>query len=274
MDAGKGSFGARCAGGAHDKTIINRTMLRFRPIAPKPATGGSLPENKNSCLTNTRAKRKYVRVGKNKRCEKRDKIRTKEELSKTMTLQLLPENTDNGKDSVARGSSLNIDSTIPIWLVNINNSMNTDVTDRMAMMPQRRVVESWVTVECLTETYMDGRGTGCTDIERIRNLEVDTCPGFISDGLNRVQWVNQAYKRMVGPQDNDGESPPEVVVRLVVKEELPILYPEFACRVRVQYTSQQQQQKNSQTMPCDVWRIDFVGLAWRLDVRAALSLGR
>ncbi|KAA8548203.1 hypothetical protein F0562_004536 [Nyssa sinensis] len=252
MDTGNGCFSTRCAGGAYDKTIINRMMLRFRPIAPKPVTGGSVscdspPENKNSYLTNTRAKRK-----------------------------LLPEKTDNGQGSMAGQSWRNIDRTLPIWLNMINNSRNSEVTvysesDRMATMPVRRVVESWVTVECLTDTYIDGGRMGSTDFERIKSLEVDTCPGFISDGLNRVKWVNQAYKRMVGPQD-DGESQPEVVVRLVVKEELPILHAEFACRVRVQSTWQQQM--NSQTMPCDVWRIDLVGLAWRLDIRAALSLGR
>ncbi|KAA8530127.1 hypothetical protein F0562_004836 [Nyssa sinensis] len=238
MDGGKRCFGTRCAAGADNKTIINQLMLRFRPIAPKPVTGGSPPENTNLCLTKTRAKRKYVRVAKNKRCNREKKLtetERKDNLAKTIvTLQLLPENTKNGIDLQAGGSRRNIDSTVPIWL-NIQNCMNSDVTeysgsDRTAVMPPKRVVESWVTVECVTETYVDGGGMGSTDAERIKNLEVDTCPGFVSDDMNRVQWVNQAYKRMMMGQQDDGESPPEVLVRLVVKEELPIQFPAFACR--------------------------------------------
>ncbi|XP_059638513.1 uncharacterized protein LOC132280784 isoform X1 [Cornus florida] len=274
MDAGKGCL-TRGGGtaGVNDKTIINQMMLRFRPIAPKPATdgsvsGGSTPENKISCVkSTTRAKRKYVRVREKKR-SKKDQVKPAEEDDKSdeavVTLQLLPEHTG---DPTAGGSLRNIDRSVPIWL-NFNKTTNIacGVSDRTAVVVPATVVESWVTVEDVTEKYMDG-----TDVERMKNLGMDTCPTFVSDGLNRVQWVNEAYKRMVGPQGN-GETLPEVMVRLVVKEELPIMCPAFACRVRVQYTGQKQ--KNSQTMPCDVWRIDFVGFAWRLDVKAALRLGR
>ncbi|KAK7858074.1 hypothetical protein CFP56_014543 [Quercus suber] len=33
-------------------------------------------------------------------------------------------------------------------------------------------------------------------------------------------------------------------------------------------------ERSSITLPCDVWRMDGGGFAWRLDVKAALSLGR
>ncbi|KAL0415716.1 UNVERIFIED_CONTAM: hypothetical protein Slati_3403500 [Sesamum latifolium] len=38
--AGGGCCIARYAGGAYDKSKVDRIMQRFRPIAPKPAAGG------------------------------------------------------------------------------------------------------------------------------------------------------------------------------------------------------------------------------------------
>uniref|UniRef100_M0ZL25 DUF7950 domain-containing protein n=3 Tax=Solanum TaxID=4107 RepID=M0ZL25_SOLTU len=73
---------------------------------------------------------------------------------------------------------------------------------------------------------------------------------------------------MVDPLEGSGNSP-KLVTWLVVKEK--ILLPNssaFACTVRILYT------KNSQTMPCDVWKMEFGGFAWRLDAKAALRLGR
>ena len=111
-------------------------------------------------------------------------------------------------------------------------------------------------------------------------MEVDTCPWFISDGLNRVQWVNGAYKRMLmaGKGNDDGmlSPPPEIMVWLVIKQELPRFCTAFSCKVRLQHTWQKE--KCSKMLPCDVWKMDDGdgggGFAWRLDVEAALSLGR
>ncbi|RVW14136.1 hypothetical protein CK203_084890 [Vitis vinifera] len=114
---GEGLCMERCAGGAQDNAIINRIMLRFRPIAPKPAaggssSGGSTSENRNVVVARGRGKRKYVRVRKYNRC--RRKKRTAEEeiregLEKTVqTLQLLPEKAD-GSDSPAGASWCNLE---------------------------------------------------------------------------------------------------------------------------------------------------------------------
>ncbi|KAG2714782.1 hypothetical protein I3760_03G044600 [Carya illinoinensis] len=276
-----------------DKTIFNRMMLRFRPIAPKPATGGSnsMPENKNNTfVTKARKKRKYVRLRRNNNGNKKKKTVPVEESKdwldkKIVTLQLLPEGAENKDlDTGDTGSKVNPtagklaaddheDGDPRMWLKDkkwVFDSVNPDArSDRTVVTAPMRVVESWVTVGSVTDTCMDVRWLGCTDGEIIKNLERDTCPGFISDGYEKVQWVNEAYKRMVS-EDSDGQSP-ECTVRLVAKEKFPYLHPGFTGQVRLQHTWRNQ--KCSKVMPCDVWRMEFGGFAWRLDVKAALSLG-
>lgn len=281
MDGGNGWPAARYADGPNDTTIMNRIMLRFRPIAPKPVPGGSspgsTPENNNvELVTKRRVKRKYVRVKKSSKCKSSNK---EDEANKdgsslygdngtVLTLQLMPESSSGVKNSLENSGSQ------PFWM-NFQKSENSgilavgsDQVDRTVEMQKKRVVESWVMVDRITNALVDGEALGSTDLEKMKNLEADTCPGLISDGLDRVQWVNLAYKRMVDPLEGSGKAP-ELVTWLVVKEKilLPNL-PAFACTVRILYT------KNSQTMPCDVWKMEFGGFAWRFDAKAALRLGR
>lgn len=268
--------------GARDKTIVNRIMLRFRPIAPKPVAGGPasvgpVPENKSAVLlAGKRAKRKYVRVRRNSGCGRQNNKSSEESEKKdgfekaVVTLQLLPEKTEPAGGSIA-GSS---------WCKNVD----LDVTGENLEIPgdperlwktghveggetlDRRVVESWVTVESVGDTCMDVGGLGSTDVEKVKNLESDTCPGFISDGSGRVRWVNEAYKRMV-----NGNEEGEIMVRLRVKDSVVYSYRAFTCGMRLQYTWQKE--KWTKMVPCDVWRLDCGGFAWRLDIKAALSLG-
>ncbi|GFZ19114.1 hypothetical protein Acr_27g0008530 [Actinidia rufa] len=246
---GRRSFSAgHGAAGAYGKTIINPIMLRFRPIAPKPLAGGSVsgaapPEKKNAYLSKARPRE---------------------------THQI---------DSVAVGSSNRYFPEIQLFHapqppICSNFDSMPEKSAIIAFRPSDRsdltVVESRVTVECVMNACMEGGELGSTDVERIKNLEVDTCPAFISDGGYEVRWVNLAYKRMVCAED--GGVPPETAVELVVQAELPAAYPAFPCRVRVEYTWRKA--KHTRTMPCDVWRMDFGGFAWKLDVKAALSLGR
>ncbi|XP_040957838.1 uncharacterized protein [Gossypium hirsutum] len=207
--------------GSQEKTVnINPIMLRFRPIAPKPVigesgSGGVQFGNKNLLLCKPRAKRKYVRVRKNNIKRKKrssssspsDHEESSKKTEKVVTLQLLPEKTEAiGSINDENGVVLEENNQDLPSLFNLNNSRwinriaPLEEPDRKAVMSQTEratVVESWVTVECVTETCMDGRELGSTDVEKMKNLEADTCPGFISDGLNRVQWVNGAYKRML-----------------------------------------------------------------------------
>ncbi|KAH7532375.1 hypothetical protein FEM48_Zijuj04G0013100 [Ziziphus jujuba var. spinosa] len=320
MDGGNGWHMASCG---HDNTIINRMMLRFRPIAPKPASGGSFPEgtsqeNKNGLLPGKRVKRKYVRVKNNPRRRKNNTTTTTSTTSPsrssnsldhnskkvgldsaTITLQLMPENTD-GQDKPSSGSRFdNLDRAVvsiplqdnpkpppTLWINNINfNNSHVQINDN-GIVPHRTVekaavppiiVESWVTVEFVTDTCMEvGVGAlGSTDVERINNLDKDTCPGFVSDGSDRVKWVNEAYKNMVRQQVPVGKSwlPPETMTvwLIVTKTKLPNTT-SFTCLVSLRYYWLGKE-KCLKMVPCDVWRMDCGGFAWRLDVKAALSLG-
>lgn len=229
--------------GSHrDKTIINHIMLRFRPIAPKPVMNGSDSSNsdlgKMEVIGKKRTKRKYVRVKKN--MKKNSSVETSKttswlgESSDAGTLELLPE--------IGRRRS------------------------------DPKAVESWVTLECMTGGFVHGRRLGCTDVEKVRSLESDTCPGFVSDGDGRVRWVNLAYRKMVEAGEEEGVVPPDAVVWLMQKERIPVGLETFSCRVRVVCGGG----GRKKVVPCDVWKMDGeLGLyAWRLDLEAALSLGR
>ncbi|GMJ08849.1 DIG-like 4 [Hibiscus trionum] len=309
----KWSF-VRYTWGSQDKTVnINQIMLRFRPIAPKPVTGesdscGGQFGNKNLLLCKPRAKRKYVRVRKNHIKRKNRPPpppppppappsdldqRASNKTEKIVTLQLLPEkNKANGSindenSAVSEGNNQDLPSLFNLnlnsrWINRVGPSEEPDRTAVVSQTERKTVVESWVTVECVTDTCMVGRELGCTDVEKMKNLEADTCPGFISGGLNKVQWVNGAYERMLTAGEGRKEwlspvSPPEIKVWLVMKEDLPKFCSAFSCKVRLQFTWQNK--CSTIMMPCDVWKMDgggsgHGGFAWRLDVEAALSLGR
>ncbi|PIM99684.1 hypothetical protein CDL12_27811 [Handroanthus impetiginosus] len=125
-------------------------------------------------------------------------------------------------------------------------------------------------MECVTDTFInDGVGLGFSDAEKINNLEMDTCPGFVSDGSNKVVWVNEAYRKMM----TEGEVAENgLMVWLVVKEKFPHFSPAFACRLRVIQQTKHGHKWN-RIVSCDVWRMEFSGFAWKLDVNTALSLG-
>lgn len=289
MDGGEGWGSIRCAGGVQDKTIMNRIMLRFRPIAPKPAAGGPLhggsPGLKENVIVSQRTKRKYVRVRRSTINRGFNKTREKPSVAgedlkdrSAVTLQLLPEIriveqklASNGGSWCSKLNKQDGEDGNPLIRLNLNlMSDNDGPLDQTGVMSQRmKTVEMWVTVEYVRETCMDARGLGCTDMERLKNLEVDTCPGFVSDGLNRVVWVNGAFRKMVRLEEEE-EAAPEMEVRLLVRERLA--YRALTCQVKVQYTWWKE--KYSQRVPCDAWRMDGGGFAWRLDVKAALSLGR
>lgn len=253
-------------------TIMNPIMLRFRPIAPKPAMDGSVSrysdrDNKKGLVCMKRAKRKYVRVKKNvkniARSEKNNKAKEGEDWfgETVVTLELFPQ---IGKSSSENEMPREIDYSV-VQQMNFNENI-FHASDLTAVVPGFRVVESWVTMECVTDIFVEEGRLGRTDTEKVNSLKVDTCPGFVSDGVGGVRWVNRAYRRMVGAS---GEA--EVVVWLaVMKERLPVGRGGFSCRVRVVYGKE----KQTQTVPCDVWSMKFGGFAWRLDVEAALSLGR
>ncbi|KAK4426075.1 hypothetical protein Salat_1376000 [Sesamum alatum] len=283
-------------------SVINRIMLRFRPIAPKPvgvetASGTADQDRGNGAAVMRRTKRKYVRVrGRQSRHCAREKISTEEKTSSApensgtgddsspekepVTLQLLPERSETDhRNSYDNISPQNIQENRSI--INRYNEVDENVNDdvrtadssggRVDLRGAGSVIETWIIVECVTDKC-SGVGLGFSDKEKMYNLEKDTCPGFISDWTNKVIWVNEAYKKMVAAEEEEAAAAEKgFLVWLVVKEELPHLYPSFACRLRV-IQQRGRGHKWNKIVPCDVWRMEFSGFAWKLDVNTALSL--
>ncbi|KAF2580741.1 hypothetical protein F2Q68_00004309 [Brassica cretica] len=168
----------------------------------------------------------------------------------------------------------------PFWLsFSDGGGMITPTYQSVEVMRRTVVISSCMTVERVTDAWNDGYGLGRSDEERKMNLVRDTCPGFISDGSGRVTWTNEAYMKMArdnirvkegAPENKSGDSF-HVIVRLVMRERPMLTYTAFTCRVTLQFTCQDRE-RCSVTVPCDVWRMDDGGFAWKLDVKAALCL--
>ena len=295
--------------GAHDSSVINRMMLRFRPIAPKPATrpdvpgGSSAGEKYSSLLSTGRRKRKYVRVRRNsgytrkknpkpsREEDRRDEITRPrnddalEEQRPATTLQLLPESSIDLSRPVELDLAVKYNTaenrgphTCSIWE---NPAGSTEANARVLVVRSLVTVESVTGITCIAAENNDGDRCDDqmigTDAERLMSLERDTCPGFVSDGSNSVVWVNGAFKRMVTKQQEMKEGV-EIVVGLVIKEGFPSVYSDLTGHVKLQYYSVHasgvETDRYSRVVPCDLWRMDGGGFAWRLDVEAALTLGR
>ncbi|KAL3640057.1 hypothetical protein CASFOL_011965 [Castilleja foliolosa] len=259
----------------YQSVMINRMMLRFRPIAPKPVDGGesasgAAEQERGKAGAWRRVKRKYVRVrgrqGK-KKVEKKSSPSPPEicgvedstsSEKASVTLQLLPERSESAQETLNNTDPCNVDDD------GVRHQVTAE-TDRFAVRTDGRVVETTIILERVTDRFAhDQIGLGFSDEEKIYGLEKDTCPGFISDWTNNVIWVNEAYRNMVAAEEG-------FLVWLVVKDELPQFYPSFACRVRVIQRRGQGQNWNK-IVPCDVWRMECARFAWKLDVNTALSL--
>lgn len=290
MDGNGGCCIGNYATGAHDMSKVDKIMLRFRPIAPKPAAGGSSPKSGDAFSRYSGGKRKSVRVqnssfnniNSNERCNRRRKYSPKQN-HPVVTLPLLPE-TPDPKDFPAidltaspAKEALRTKAAMPV-LLSFENCSAVRAGSPATYWCRGTCADqapdsagSCVTVECVTDTWVEGEGLGSSDEEMRANLRKDTCPGFISDGLGRVTWTNGSYGKMVGQEGKEVEA---VRVWLVMKEDqkevVTVSYRSFTCRVKVQYT--RGKAKGSLTVPCDVWKMDSGGFAWRLDVKAALSL--
>ena len=274
----------------NENNIFNGIMLRFRPIAPKPVTREQTPANQSTTasLPGKRTKRKYVRIRRNNgyikknNCNNKDKVveeavqYSRDEMKQNLavvTLQLMPEKAAPTSTNVDLNLNLNLNLTVENIQIldNLNRDQNNPDLETMNagkvldLIPtaEKAVVESWITVESVTGM--------CMVVEKVKNLETDTCPCFITDSYGKVLRVNHAYKKMVVNEESEEI---EVVVWLKVKESVAwcYSYPAFTCGVRLQYTWRNE--KCLKMVPCDVWRLECDGgFAWRLDVKAALSLG-
>ncbi|KAL8253274.1 hypothetical protein R6Q59_036967 [Mikania micrantha] len=297
-------------GGGGGMSKVDRIMLKFRPIAPKPvadgsASGGLATDNSNGYVKCGRIKRKYVRVKKNKNDNSKrrgdESMKFKAWSSSSppvVTLPLLPEIPDRKLKTVTgssdllspvvittcrNSSSINNKKMLapgPVWLSFKDQELvrvHKPVQPPPARLPQ---VVSYVTVESVTDTWVDWKVLGCTDEEIMMNMEKDTCPGFISDGQDRVVWTNTAFRNMSGiGHVIDGDDIAVVLVRKDERTRSPVTYPAFTCKVRVTFAAVHGHRKTTSpcspalTLPCDGWRMERGSCAWRLDVIAALSLG-
>ncbi|KAJ0795079.1 hypothetical protein HanPI659440_Chr04g0146401 [Helianthus annuus] len=263
MDTRYGGYGdgvgVRDCVSSHHTSMVDMMMLKFRPIAPKPVASGSgsSDSTKENVRISGQCKRRYIRVKRNECSKKRKPCPSKSTSSEkvsgdgdaVVTLSLMPETPKAMDHSLIK----NISS--PIWWYSKNNNNQTS-RDGHVTPPKRPQTVSFVMVDMVTETTVDG------GLEEWTDMDSDTCPRFISDGRDKVVWTNKAYKEMVVGGD-------EVVV---VRKEggWPAA---FTCNVRVTCRTNMGT-LTTVTVPCDTWRMESGGHAWRLDVKAALCLGR
>ncbi|GAA0151418.1 hypothetical protein LIER_10144 [Lithospermum erythrorhizon] len=165
------------------------------------------------------------------------------------------------------------------------SSLSPGGKEEISMMRQKvRVVETWIVIEFITGICIEFHNNlllWLSDNEKIKHLQLDLSPCFVSDNLDKVVFVNEAYKKMVlfsheDINNNFVENNCKVKVELVMKEKVPNWFPKaFSCTARViQYKWWRGQEKKfSRTIPCDVWRMDIGGFAWKLDTKTALGLG-
>ncbi|CAL0330106.1 unnamed protein product [Lupinus luteus] len=257
-------------GGAYyDMREWDKIMLRFRPIAPKPVAGKSATASGGGSSSESsgavRTKRKYARSVNNKSKTRRRNTTSsseKQNHAPVVTLPLLPETPDL--------KNLTVPETKKVH----NNANKNMPASHAKIEPELKpfwyygttVSYSCVTVESVTDTWQQGESLGSTDEDRMVNLSKDTCPGFISDGYGRVTWTNSAYRETVV----EG-----ACVLLGMKKNVSVTVTNplsFTCKVSVVCYDTCGQERRSLMVPCDVWSMEFGGFAWRLDVKAALSL--
>ncbi|URD91992.1 hypothetical protein MUK42_01965 [Musa troglodytarum] len=257
-------------GGGRDAGVawkVGQIMLRYRPIAPKPASAAGSPKI-SPAPTETRA---GARRPKRKGCanpsgggrgRKTGKVDTTTTTSSSMivTLPLMPETPERQCDPAESP-----------------RKPSSPLTPAAAALP--RVVppwmgrKEWVTVACVTDSWLEEEVPWRSDEAVTAALALDESPGFVSDGWDRVMWTNEAYRRMVTGREAGEEQAEEVKVGLLTGGLVPAAAAcrAFTCRVRVR-PGRERTSSSPLAAPCDVWRLDSGGCAWRLDVKAALSL--
>lgn len=272
-----------CTCGAQDKMkTFKKIMLGFRPIAPRPTVvdPGSdvlvVDDEAAIIFCEEGTTRNYVRVGKsiNLSYEGDEGSRVGREEKQSSWKVGFWECKCNEK--VREKGKQEVEGEHEDEHPRIRLKLRSDAC-RSRSLGRGRAVEAWATVGHVREACMCDEGIGRTNTERMENLERDTCPGFVSDVTDRVQWVNGAFRKMVSrlewrEEERRGRGRQQKVeVRLEMRERIP--YKAFACQMKVHY-SLGKETKKPEMVPCDAWKMDGGGFAWRLDVKAALRLGR
>lgn len=286
-------YGGSGGGGAYDMSKVDRIMLRYRPIAPRPDSGGSSSPALDSVSPKSRrGKRKYSKEnsssssggggsvnsnGNSRRCNRRRNEEAKNG-SEIVTLPLLPETPERKKPPrVLVPAAPELGASLSSLRFSFRDDGRYETAKRgldltkglLTGRTETVVSSSLLTVECLAEGEYE---LGRTDEEKKMNLERDTCPGFISDGLGRVIWTNGSYRDLVIGKGK-AKCCSQMSVWLVMNEKQLLTKRTFTCRMRLQYTHGGNE-VSSITLPCDGSKMNDGGFAWRLDVNAALFLGR
>ncbi|KAG2240683.1 hypothetical protein Bca52824_097116 [Brassica carinata] len=250
---------ARYGGSGGDMSKVDRIMLRYRPIAPRPDSGGSSSPPLIPYRPSRGEERENIREHNGN--SKRRRNEEAKNGSETVTLPLLPETPERRKEPPrVLVPAPEFGAAASSWLSFGDDGRykaakkSLDLTEGLLTARTETVVSSLLTVECVTEEYEIG----------------DTCPGFISDGLGRVVWTNGSYRDLVIGKDKCCS---KMSVWLVMKEKPLLTKRTFTCRMRLQYTCRDNE-VSSIISPCDGWKMNDGGFAWRLDVNAALFLGR
>ncbi|KAM0860612.1 hypothetical protein ACQ4PT_046431 [Festuca glaucescens] len=227
---------------------MGNIMLKFRPIAPKPAAMAPAPA---AGAGRGKRKRKAAAAagGAGRRGRKPRKAN-----------KPLPSPSSSSSSS----SSGTTSSTPPPPATHMHASSLDKAADlapaHVAALHALRPVPSCVTVEDVTATWRDGEAPPAPACGG-----EDEAPAFVSDRWGRVTWMNLAFSRAVSASDaglvlaaRDGAAVPAWGACAG-----------FTCRVRVTYASPR---PGSLVAPCDVWRIGDGGYLWRLDLQATLTL--
>lgn len=268
---------------------MGRAMLKFRPIAPKPAAMAPPPM---PAVPAGKGKRKAAAGGAGRRGRKPKKSATvavpaptTQKLDYVQDKPLSsPSSSSSGMTSVDSSPPPPLPATLPLMpallaeegfggAAPVANLAPAHVA-RLVLPPHalRQLVSS-VTVEDVTGIWRDGEAPYAAACGG------DEAPTFVSDQCGRVTWTNVAFNRAVsGREDADAAmalsaAASEVRVVLAAKDGAPVpawgSCAGFTCRVRVPYACPR---RGSLVAPCDVWRLDAGGYLWRLDLQATLSL--
>lgn len=279
--------GAQAGQGWH----MGRAMLKFRPIAPKPAVMApapmpAVPAGKG------KGRRKAVagpggtgRRGRKPKKQATVAAPTTQKLDYVQDKRLSsPSSSSSGMTSVDSSPPPPLPATLPLMPVlpaeegfggaaPVANLAPAHVAGLVLPPQALRQAVSWVTVEDVTGIWRDGEAPYAAACGG------DEAPTFVSDQCGRVTWTNVAFNRAVsGREGADAAMAPsaaasEVRVVLAAKDGAPVpawgSCAGFTCRVRVPYACPR---RGSLVAPCDVWRLDAGGYLWRLDLQATLSL--
>ncbi|KAL6905856.1 hypothetical protein ACP4OV_003457 [Aristida adscensionis] len=290
------------AGGTGQAWQMGRIMLKFRPIAPKPAAMAPVPSPSPSpapapAAAAGRGKRKAAAGGAGRRGRKPKKAATVVPAPAPAAVKTTASQKESDKDkslsdrSSSSSGMTSVDSsppppptppaptTLPLMPVLPAEEKQASAAStaaapshaaggELAVAPRaaRPAATSWVTVEAVTATWRDGEAPSTATTPWAGD---DEAPAFVSDQWGRVTWTNAAFSRAVLPAAADVEVRVGLAANLGAAA-VPAwgTCAGFTCRVRVRGGG------GAVVAPCDVWRLDAGGCyLWRLDLQAALTLG-